>query len=223
MAALPHWEDEGQPWDKLILGDNVMPGVWAIVSGDCSRQVDHKKTKNKDKAVIKDLGLLPPRLQAKGKLCTREDWEALQQIMPDINPRKAGGPKFPLKIYHPAAAILGVSTIYVERIKPPEIDNGVLTFEIDMIEWTEQPKKVQSGHPKNSQDDPAVMVEQLRGAGQWRTSTLKAANNPEAYAYIDPDIAALTGRDYRNAPEFSAVNINPADQSSEVSGLGLEE
>jgi len=139
--GLPHWEDAGSPWDKLVLGDNVMPGIWEINGGVCERQVDHKKTKDKDKAVIKDLGLLPPRLQAKGRLYSREDWEALQKIMPDIHPRKAGGPKFPLKIYHPAAAIMGVSTIYVERIRPPEIDNGVLSFSIDMIEWTETPKK----------------------------------------------------------------------------------
>lgn len=218
-ANLPHWEDPGSPWDKLILGDNVMPGVWAIIGGECARQVDHKKTKEKDKARIKDLGLLPPRLQAKGRMVSRlpngdptGDWEALQRIMPDINPRKAGGPKFPLKIYHPAAALIGVSVIYVERVRPPEVEGGILTLAIDMIEWTESPKKtnVQKKPDVEISADAAIMVEQLRGAGQWRTSTLRAANGPDQFNSVDADIAALSGRDYRNPPEFSVKSIDPS-------------
>lgn len=221
MTALPHWEDPGNPWDKLILGNNVMPGVWSITGGECMRQVDHKKTKEKDKARIKDLGLLPPRLQAKGLLHSRADWEALQKIMPDIHPKKAGGPKFPLKIYHPAAAIIGVSMVYVERIRPPEIENGLLSFQIDMIEWSDQPKKTKSEKPKVAiSNEAAVMVEQLRGAGQWRTSTLRAANDPEQFNSVDADLAALSGKDYRNPPEFSAKSLDPSGPAP-ASGLGL--
>jgi hypothetical protein len=220
MAALPHWEDDGDPWDKLILGDNVMPGVWTITGGECARQVDHKKTKSKDKALIKDLGLLPPRLQIKGRMASRlpngeptGHWEALQKIMPDINPRKAGGPKFPLKIYHPAAAIIGVNTIYVERIRPPEVNaNGILEMQLDVIEWTETPKKTNVQKPKEpGLDDAVVMVAQIRGAGQWNTSTLRAANDPESFTAVDPDIVAPTGHDYRNPPELSAKDIDPSE------------
>jgi hypothetical protein len=58
--------------------------------------------------------------------------------------------------------------------------------------------------------DAAVMVEQLRGAGQWRTSTLRAANDPDQFNSVDADIAALSGRDYRNPPEFSVKGIDPS-------------
>ena len=226
MAALPHWEDEGQPWDKLILGDNVMPGVWTITGGECARQVDHKKTKEKDKAHIKDLGLLPPRLQIKGRMAAwlpsgepTGHWEALQRIMPDINPRKAGGPKFPLKIYHPAAAIIGVNMIYVERIRPPEVDvHGILEMQLDVIEWTDQPKKTNVQKPKVPvSDDAAIMVAQLRGAGQWNTSTLRAANDPATFNSVDADLAALSGHDYRNPPEFSAKSIDPSASNPDLS------
>jgi hypothetical protein len=222
MAALPHWEDEGQPWDKLILGDNVMPGVWTVTNGVAELQIDSKKSKGNDKARIKPLGLLPPKIQAKGQIVSREDWEALQKIMPDLQPRKPGGPKFALKIYHPAAAIIGLTSVIVERFRAPEINNGVCEITIELVDWTEEPKKVNFQKPKvaTSEGDP-VLAAQLRGAGQWKTSTLRSANDPESFNSVDADLAALSGRDYRNPPEFSAKEIDPSSLSPDASGLTL--
>lgn len=212
MAGLPHWEDEGAPWDKLILGDNVMPGVWSVVNGQAELEIDTKKTKDKDRARVRPLGLLPPKIQAKGQLVSREDWEALQRIMPDIQPKKPGGPKFALKIYHPAAALIGLTNVIVERVRSPEINNGVLEITLDLIDWTEQPKKtnIQAKQKVATSADAAIMVEQLRGAGQWRTSTQRAANDPDQFNSVDADLAALSGRDYRNPPEFSTKSIDPS-------------
>lgn len=221
MPALPHWEDPEAPWDKLTLGVHVMPGVWEITGGECFRQIDEKKSKDKDSARIRDMGLRPPRLQARGRLALytpsgdlTDEWDRLQQVMPDINPKKPGGLKQPLSIYHPAAALLGITTIYVERVRPPEVQDGILELAIDMIEWTAEPKKtkVASKAKVATSQDTAIMVEQLRGAGQWRSSTLQAANNPDDYDSLDADIAALTGNDTRNPPEFSAVRgIDPSE------------
>jgi len=223
MATLPHWEDAGAPWDKLILGDNVMPGVWSVINGAAELEIDTKKTKGHDKARVKPLGLLPPKIQAKGQLISREDWESLQKIMPDIQPKKPGGPKFAMKIYHPAAAFMGLTSVIVERVRSPEISNGICEITLDLIDWTEQPKKTNFQKPKAPliSDQGNVMVEQLRGAGQWRTSTLKAANDPASYDSLDSDLAALSGRDYRNPPEFSAKDIDPSVSTPAASGLSL--
>jgi hypothetical protein len=118
--------------------------VWEVSSGECSRQVDHKKTKDKDGARIKDLGVLPSRFAARGKIMTPEDWETMQDVLQEINPKKKGGLKTPLHIFHPAIAVLGVFTVYVERVRPPELKNGVAEFTFDMIEWTE-PKATNIG------------------------------------------------------------------------------
>jgi hypothetical protein len=193
-----------------------MPGIWEITSGECARQVDHKKTKDKDGARIRDMGLLPPRMSARGRMSTVEDWEMLQQTMPDIHPRKAGGIKFPLSIFHPATALLGVTQVYVERIRPPEIKDGILEISIDMIEWSDQPKptKVKT-KPTPTDADVAIMVAQLRGAGQFNTSVLQAANisyDPPASTF-DEDFAKLTGEDTRHPPEFTAVSsIDPSSR-----------
>lgn len=211
MAGIPHWEDDGSPWDKLILGNNVLPGVWAVVNGAAELEIDTKKTKGKDRARVKPLGLLPPKIQARGQLISREDWDALQKIMPDLRPRKPGGPQFALKIYHPAAAFMGLTTVIVERVRSPEITNGVCEITLDLIDWTDEPKKTNVQKPKvQTSADAAIMVEQLRGAGQWRTSTLRAANDPGQFNSVDADIAALSGRDYRNPPEFSVKSLDPS-------------
>lgn len=229
--TLAHWESEGAPWDRLQLGTFVMPGVWEITGGECARQVDHKKTKDKDGARIKDLGLLPPRFTARGRMVSAEDWESLQQILPDINPRKKGGPKYPLSIFHPAVAVLGVSTIYVERIRPPEIHDGILEISIDMIEFAEPKPTNISKKPATpsgyigTDEDAAILAAQNRNWGLRRAGIL--AGSPAGGAFedagspnqtnfdhaSDEEFAKLTGEDTRHPPESTVVgSIDPSSR-----------
>lgn len=223
---LLHWDDSSAPWDRLQLGTFVMPGIWEITGGECARQVDHKKTKDKDGARIKDLGLLPPRFSARGRLVSPEDWDALQQIIPDINPRKNGGPKFPLSIFHPAIALLGVSTIYVERIRPPELKDGVLEIQIDMIEFAE-PKETKiakkpatPGGYIGTDEDAAILAAQNRGWALRRagfSGTVTPGGSLEGDELnlkfdhaSDEEFAKLTGEDTRHPPSDSVVaSIDP--------------
>jgi hypothetical protein len=228
MAGLAHWDDPDAPWDRLTLGDHVMPGVWEITGGECARQVDHKKTKDKDGARIRDLGLIPPRMAARGRLTSREDWDELQKIMPDIHPKKKGGIKFPLAIFHPAVALLGVSQIYVERIRPPEIKDGVLEIQIDMIDFgdpkeTKVSKKpaVPSGYIGTDEDN-AILAAQNRNWGLRRagiTLTDQFANTTASGPQSnfdkasDAEFAKLTGEDTRHPPHENVVgSIDPSTQ-----------
>lgn len=226
MSGLLHWDDPTAPWDQLRLGTAVMPGVWEITGGECARQVDHKKTKDKDGARIQDLGLLPPRITARGRLVTKDDWDTLQQIIPDINPRKKGGPKFPLSIFHPAVALLGVTTVYVERIRPPELKDGVLEIQIDMIEFAE-PKKTNvvkkpatpSGYI-GTDEDAAILAAQNRNWGLRRAGILTGTGNfqdagaPNQTNFdkaSDAEFAKLTGEDTRHPPHETVIgSIDPS-------------
>lgn len=226
--GLAHWDEQDAPWDKLQLGTHVMPGIWEITSGQCERQVDHKKTKNKDGARIKDLGLLPPRFSARGKLCSREDWTKLQQIMPDIHPKKKGGIKFPLAIFHPAVALLGVAQIYVERVRAPEVRDGILEIQIDMIEWTAEPKATKTS-PKASapsgyigtDEDSKILAAQNRNWALRRAGILVGTGNFEDNpgtpsqtnfdTASDAEFAKLTGEDVRHPPSDTAItSIDPS-------------
>jgi hypothetical protein len=156
--ALAYWDDEDAAWDLLYLNEQLMPGVWEIVSGECSRQVDHKKTKDKDGAKIRDLGLLPARFTAKGQIVTREDWRALQAMLPIINPRTPGKERSPLTIYHPAITLIGVQIVYVEKLRVPEVKKGILEVQIDLLEWTEPKAAKVKVVPKSAGKDWAGIV-----------------------------------------------------------------
>jgi hypothetical protein len=224
-VTLAHWDEPEAPWDRLQLGPHVMPGIWEITSGECARQVDHKKTKDKDGARIRDMGLLPPRMSARGRMSTVEDWEMLQQTMPDIHPRKAGGIKFPLSIFHPATALLGVTQVYVERIRPPEIKDGILEISIDMIEWSDSPKetkvKKKTAAPSGyigTDEDAAILRAQnqnwaQRVGGISGNVNFGAAPQTNFDRATDADFAKLTGDDSRSPPEASVVGaINPSSR-----------
>jgi hypothetical protein len=156
MGGLAFFDDVDGSWDRMQIGPRVMPGVWEVVSGECARQVDHKKTKGKDGARIKDLGVLPGRFQLKGRMCTEADWDVLQDVIPEINPKKKGGLRNPVTIFHPAVALLGITTIYVERIRPPEVSHGILTITMDVIEWTKSPKPTKTRDKAESEADLAA-------------------------------------------------------------------
>lgn len=222
--GLAHWDDADAPWDRLTLGVHVMPGIWEITSGQCERQVDHKKTRNKDGARIKDLGLLPPRFSARGKLCARTDWAKIQQIMPDIHPKKKGGIKFPLAIFHPAVALLGVTQIYVERVRAPEVRDGILELQIDMIEWTEEPKETKTSKKTSApsgyigtDETMAILAAQnrnwaLRRAGISGTGNFEQPTTQTNFdSATDEEFAKLTGEDVRNPPSDTIVaSIDPS-------------
>lgn len=225
--TLGHWDDADAPWDKLRLGIHSMPGVWEITSGECARQVDHKKTKNKDGARIKDLGLLPPRFSAKGRMCSHGDWLLLQQVMPDIHPKKKGGIKFPLAIFHPAVALLGVTQIYVERVRAPEVKDGILEIQIDMIEWTAEPKETKTTNKTSApsgyigtDESMAILAAQqsnwgLRRAGLGNTSVGGSLEGDELNlkfdSATDEEFAKLTGDDTRNPPSATTIaSIDPS-------------
>lgn len=223
--TLGHWDDADAPWDKLRLGIHSMPGIWEITSGECARQVDHKKTKGKDGARIKDLGLLPPRFSARGKMCSHGDWLLLQQVMPDIHPKKKGGIKFPLAIFHPAVALLGVTQIYVERVRAPEIKDGILEIQIDMIEWTAEPKETKTTNKTSApsgyigtDESMAILAAQnrnwaLRRAGFAGTGNFEAPTQQTNFdSATDEEFAKLTGDDTRNPP--SATTVAAIDPST---------
>lgn len=227
MSGLLHWDHKSAPWDRLELGVFVMPGVWEITGGECARQVDHKKTKDKDGANIQDLGLLPPRITARGRMVSKKDWDTLQFIMPDINPRKPGGPKFPLTIFHPAVALLGVNTVYVERIRPPELKDGILEIQIDMIEFAEPKatkivKKPAAPSAYIGTDEDAAILAAQQGNWGLRRGKFGGTVTPGGSLAgdelnlkfdhaSDEEFAKLTGEDTRHPPSDTAVaSINPA-------------
>lgn len=138
--SIPHWEDDPAHWDKLTIGQWVMPGVWTV-DFSLRRELDVKKAASTDGASLTDKGYHPPLLTLRGKLNERTDWNALQAIMPHIHPKRKGGTRTPYRISHPKTLLVGIDSIYVHEIDAVELENGILTVELRAYEHA-KPKPV---------------------------------------------------------------------------------
>jgi len=139
---IPHWEDSPAEWDSLTLGAWVMPGVWTV-DFSVRREMDVKKAVSTDGARLKDKGYQPPQLTLIGRIYGREEWDALQKIMPSIHPRRKGASRKPFRITHPKTLLMGIENIFIHEIDAVDVTRGILTIELRAYEWTPQPKPVQ--------------------------------------------------------------------------------
>jgi len=153
----PHWEDPVSAglWDSLRLGGTSIPGLWTV-RGGLTRRLDVKVVRGSDRAYIKDQGYDPAKLELVGRLLTAEQWATMQALIPTIHPRRRGALRQPLAIYHPGTEYLGVSSVYVESIEAPSLQDGVMHLTIRVLEWVPKPEK--RGKQVNATPKPDVAV-----------------------------------------------------------------
>lgn len=144
MAIGGYWLDAD--WDQLTLGSTSLPGIWEV-EGGVERRVDVKTQKGSDGANIKDEGYQNADVVLVGRMTERAQWEALEQALKEIHPRRKGAARDPLVLVHPAAAILGITAVYVIRIDAPTLNNGVLEVRIGCLEWIPKPKPKAAKRP----------------------------------------------------------------------------
>lgn len=148
--GLPYWDDRDDPlaWDTLILNDEIWPGVCEISGAGVSRKVDVKKGKGEDGATLKDEGYDLARLSITLTIYSDGDWVELQRLLPTIHPRRKGGTRTPISIVNPQCNLLGVSSIYIDKIsipKKPKSGDGLVELEMSAIEWVPEPAPVKGG------------------------------------------------------------------------------
>ncbi len=152
MGEIAFWANsktDGQDWDTVVLAGIRMPGI-ASVQPSTSRNLDIKPSKGKDGPTITDNGYNAAPVAISLTIHNREDWKKIQEIFPKIiHPRKKGGERQPVDIFHPVTSFLGISQIYIRGIKP-KMSNQVLTIDLDCVEWF--PKPVVRKKPKKSQE-----------------------------------------------------------------------
>jgi len=147
VSGWPHWDQRDWPdaWDALILGEDEWPGVWEISGAGVSRKIDIKKQAGTDGASMTDEGYQPAQLTITGTIWTKDQWSELQRLIPKVHPRKPGGSRTPMEIYHPQSALLGITQIYINKIgipKKPSAGDGLLTLSMSAVEWVPAPKPV---------------------------------------------------------------------------------
>jgi hypothetical protein len=137
VGSIAHPE-ASEAWDQVTLGPAKLPGIWTV-EGQAGREIEVKKVRGKDGARFKDNGYDPGKLTLVGRMVESKDWDAMQAALKQIHPRQ-GKTRNPLALEHPASAYLGITTVYVETVHTPRVENGVIVVEIDVLEWVEAPK-----------------------------------------------------------------------------------
>lgn len=163
--GVPFWAGEfAYQWDELWLGGQRFPGLAQLSGPGIKRKLDVKNPKGAAGASLKDEGDELGRIDIKLKLWTEAQLRELEHLLPNIHPRRKGGPKSPLEIYHPLAALLGLKRIYIDQIPIPAHDRkGTLVVNFKAIEWVPRPKpqkKAAGSGGSNKYDDPQDGVTQ---------------------------------------------------------------
>lgn len=136
--SLPWVTDGDLLWDTLIMGGKVWPGL-PTVDVKVTRKIDVQKNEGEDGATLKDVGYQPAEVSITIRMWLREQWEELQRRLAEVHPRRPGGSRQPVDIWHPMAQLLGVRQIYVTEIgelKPgfgPE--TGSFALSLKALEW----------------------------------------------------------------------------------------
>lgn len=134
-------------WHQLWLGGELFPGVAKLSGKGIARKLDKQNPKGAAGARLIDEGDELAEFDIALRLWEDEQQEQLLALLPSITPRRKGGPKRPLEIYHPTARVLGIQNIYIEQIPFPDHDweHGHMLWKFKCTEWVPAPKPQAKG------------------------------------------------------------------------------
>jgi len=156
MGAIPFWDDgpaevlallddlsaHANPWNILTVAGQRLPGLVFPPDGAIERSVDVKKPLGAKAATIAFHGDDPCKPEWDLLIWTPAQWDAFQEMMPLIQPRKPDAYPAPLEASHPTLAFAGIKAIFFTRIGFPKIDEGIGTIKLSALEWVPKPKPV---------------------------------------------------------------------------------
>lgn len=198
--SIPFWsEQDGEgpifasnvnPWDTVYLGGFPLPGVWKV-TGIPTLAVDRKKSKGVDGALITVNGYIPGPIELDGLLWTADQWDAFQDLSPDIwrKPnRKSKLKDLAMRISHPSLDLWGISQCVVVGVQPPA--PGPIpqsrTIKIKAIEYVPLEPTNQTKTAKPRENTPLDQ--------HWRADAKNAGNKPPSETDTGPTGAAVERR-----------------------------
>ena len=121
-------------WDTLILNGLAVPGV-VTVTASVDTGMDTQKAKNAKRAYIVNNGSNPVKFSFTLKLQPGELAEFSRSTLPLLRPPTKSGQQEKLRIYHPEAALWGVTTIRVTSVNSsPPVSGGLKTITWKAVE-----------------------------------------------------------------------------------------
>jgi hypothetical protein len=167
MSA-PFWIDQdfgsASLWDFLWLGGVLWPGICKIESVTKSRSIDEAKVPGSDGITLTDKGYNASKVKARIIIWEEHQWERLNKILPDFDPRRPGSSRTPLDIYHPTCVLLAIKSVYIHTIKVANPTGHIFNLDLDLIEWFPKTK------PATSSKQPKGFDGTKKSGGDLSTS-----------------------------------------------------
>lgn len=151
MAVSDFWIDylAGQnpirPWDKLILGGDVWPGILSQFTPVASLGYDvskfmvsfNQQTGPTYKVRITDKGFDPALIKAVLQVWTVEQYADLKLLLPEYTPKTTSRTRTAYDITHPSCSLMGIKSVILTRVSVPLPVGQTLMVEFDMVQWFE--------------------------------------------------------------------------------------
>jgi hypothetical protein len=146
--SLPYWRPKDVPngsfWDLWWLGGGLVPGLCADFDVAKSRSIDLAKQKGTDGVTLTDNGYEGAPVKVTQILWTPTQWSDFQDWLPNYDPQRPGGVRTPQDIVHPAASLLGVRSVYLNKIHTSQPVKGILRVDFEMVQWFPSTKAANS-------------------------------------------------------------------------------
>lgn len=208
-SNIPAWikHPNSNDWNKVLLGQTILPGTARIDGLDISVDVETKKAKGSEKPTSKDNGTKPGVFEVILQL-TEKDFDEYVQTLPDWNPRRLGRERKPLVIIHPLVNAHGIREVRVLSVKTksPSARDG-LEVRITLAEWFDKPIAV-----KKPQDRAGAgkTAEDSEFAGWAEKGPI-----PREHFFDVPEPPKLRDDDHFSAKEIKDLEKNAEKQDAE--------
>ena len=172
------YSESGLLWNLPELAGKTLPGLWSVRI-TFKRDIEKKKQKGKDGALITDQGDNPTEIEFRGRIFTEEDWNTWQEISPIFFAKKKGAERSPISVVHPQTAAKNITTLYIEELSEELNDqDDVMIVTIKTIEWTARPKEVVAKKVVKGLNTygplPSIELEVIRDTSQMNNRMLQA-------------------------------------------------
>ena len=138
----PFWDDEPAVWDRVILGQFILPGIVDVHEPVLEEVVDVKKPTGGSGAVVTFLGPAPVSFDIVMTLHTSAQWDAFKTMAPQIRPLAGKGARKAFDIIHPKVNVWGVKSVLLVKMRGPQQGSVKGTYQVTLscIEFTALPK-----------------------------------------------------------------------------------
>lgn len=159
MAQFPYWASndltDEATWNFMWLGGSFLPGLIQNCTAEKGRKIDEASPKGSDGAVTTDQGYSGGAVEFDLLITNQDEWDAFQEMLPNIDPQKPGGQVEPLEILHPEPNAIGIKTVRIAKItgyQPKQ--GGAKRYHFSCKHWLPKLKTANVSTTANTKDEP---------------------------------------------------------------------